>query len=88
MQKCRIPNILFDPLWRSMFGVPWHFRVTSDQKLAYNKMFLEIHFRRGIFYAKFVNLYLTSFRPAKFRGLAPQGDLLSKNVQAQKVFRF
>ena len=85
MQKCPNWNIL------SPSGVQvWDVLVIQGELRSKYKMFLELHVRRGLFYAKTPNLqfciWLTSDQPIWW-ALAPQGDLLLKNWKGQKGFR-
>ena len=55
MQKCQSSIFISDPLQAAHLGRPECLRVTSNQKSAKNKLFLEFFFRRGLFYAKMPN---------------------------------
>ncbi len=52
MQKGKIPNLYLDLSGPAHLMIPQNLRETSDQKITWNKTFLEFNFREGLFNAK------------------------------------
>jgi hypothetical protein len=86
MQNDKLAYLYSTPLQAAHLGRPYCLRVTSDQKRALNKLFLEFCFRSGLFYAKLAYLYLNPIRQPLWGGPTASGCPRIKKCNKTKSY--